>query len=249
MRRVLGTLVAVALLLGVSLGTASAGTLTLTNWWVQGENASISAKYMDGSTSYTQDITCGMGSFHATFDGATLAGPLYCLDVFHTFSEVGKAWTNMTAVVVPPDPLNPPPWNTSEIAWAYNKYAQFGTTGVNVAGIQLALWEISHEEAWRAHYDSATWYTAKSANDSDFYVRSAGAGAVAYATTVLSDVKDNYVAGAHLLYYDPQNQSDKEQTYSGKQGFVGDIPEPGSLLLLGLSLLGAAGLGWRRRRS
>jgi hypothetical protein len=249
---------AVAAQVVLSFGMANAGTLQLTNWLAYGGGASVSAKYWDGTTIRSQSGTYGVGNFAAKYDGVVVSSPLYCLDVFHTFSTIGQVWNNITPQIIPPDPANPPPWNTSEAAWAYDKYGDVGTDGVKAAGVQLALWEISHELSWRANYSSAGWNAAKTgsgAGYSDFAASVAlGSGMGQYATTILSDVYSHFTAGQRLTYYNPQG-ADLKRDYVGMQGFVGDaeptnftdVPEPTGLALLGFVLLTGAGLSWRKR--
>jgi hypothetical protein len=263
MRRTLGTLAAVLVLLGMSIGTANAQGLLTLGWLVNGGGTDVAAKY--GTSSVRGNF--GTGAFHGTYNHSSVGSPLYCLDVFHTFTPAqGTAGWTVTPQVVPPDPYFPPPWNTREAAWVYNTYGQYVTSAradrAKAAGVQLALWEISHEQDWRAHYLVSPWYREKFGSTSDFRANlsrsdlSAG-GKGWWATNILSTLRglDPSAFSDLATYYNPDLVDD---VYTGKQGFLGkydaqynkaDVPEPGSLLLLGLSLIGAAGLGWRKRRS
>lgn len=251
---------AVALLMGLSLGTANAalGTLTL-SWLSNGGGTTVEAKYTGG----TRGGTYGTGAFAGAYEGTGIVGPLYCLDLFHSFylNQATAGW-EVTPEIVPPDPDYPPPWNTREAAWVYNNYGAITTTA-KAAGVQLALWEISHEQDWRTNFAATTWYVSGQGSGShtsdfaaaltDFSVGTKGN----WATEILRDLHDNHPTSGitdHATYYNPEN---KDGVYTdGRQGFLGkydpkyeDVPEPGSVLLLGLTLLGAAGLGWRKRRS
>ena len=248
-------LLTASLLLLAAAGTANAvGTLAL-DWLSYGGSARIEARY-NGSTLYTPG-NVGLGSFQGTYTengNSENTGAMYCLDLFHSFSGTPASW-EVTRSIIPPDPVNPPPWNTHEAVWAFNKYNELGwsSNGATAAGLQLALWEISHDQDWRAkYYQAPNWYDASSNGTSDFYVTSANATALGYATTVLTDL---YFTGeldvSNAYYYDPAPSGDPSADYTGKQGFVGkvgEVPEPGTLLLLGMGIVGVAGVTWRRRK-
>lgn len=267
MKKVLTTLASAALLLGLSLGTANAGSLWL-DWMAYGNNTTVYAR--DGGL--TLGGTFGTGAFQGTYVNSgtatstspTVGGPLFCLDVFHSFSGTPTSWS-ATPQIVPPDPAYPPPWNTHQAAWIYENYGKlvtFANTTDNkilAAGVQLALWEVSHEEKWFNNYNASNWnvWSSGKVGTSEFSASlDLNSGQGLKATQILTAVKNAGTWAEHATYYNPEN---KNGEYTKMQGFLGKydatyektdvVPEPGSVLLLGLTLLGAAGLGWRKRRS
>ncbi len=168
--------------------------------------------------------------------------PLYCLDIYHSFTWGDSWWAD--PILVPPYPT-PPPHNTAEAAWIYQTYGNGSLSATEAKGVQLALWEVSHEAAWRDVYQQGnqTW-----AAGGDFYV-TGGDVAVAktYATGILDDlvVENPDFLDEHATYWKPVTVRE-----TGRQGMLGDtpeIPEPSTLALAGAALLVAAGFGWRRR--
>jgi hypothetical protein len=126
----------------------------------------------------------------------------------------------------PPNPVNPPPWNTAEAAWAFNRYnsLDYSSAGKKAAGLQLALWLILHDEAWRSKCNSASWQMQNSNGGSDLNIMSTvNTNIMGHGTTILNDVYANFENGTRVYYYDP---SLGEANYSGAQGFIGEVPEP-----------------------
>jgi PEP-CTERM motif len=244
------TCLSALLLLTVVVGSANASASLWLNWHKYGGSAKIAARY-NGSQLYQSSGNVGLGSFAGVYteDGVSVpTGALYCLDVFHSFSGTPNSWDVTERYLIPPDPDNPPPWNTAEAAWAYNRYNKLGysNNGRKAAGLQLALWEISHDQDWRVKFGASNWHLANGNGGSDFYLRSTvNSTIMGHATSILGDVFSNFDKVDPVYYYDPSlGQND----YSGAQGFIGEVPEPGVLMLMGMGILAFAGITWRRRK-
>lgn len=239
MKRVLFCLVVGLALVAFQAGAA--GAQTIYHMWIQGfmvYSANAHLDVFDGTE--THHVHCGVGSLLGTLDGNLLNHPLYCLDIFHSF-HFGEHW-DVTRELIPPDPLTPPPYNTAEAAWIYQQHGRVETEAHKVGGIQLALWEISHDANWRTNWGSGNWWATGDLKYTD------GATSMRdYATVLLADlrVRDPNNLDAQAYYYEPWPRSGND--YYG-QGQVGDVPEPGVLMLLGTGLVGIAAVSWRNRR-
>ncbi len=234
-KTLLGSAVVLGLLL-LSAGSAGAttGLLQITGWLTSPTNASITV--YDPLIGWNSG-TYGVGSFTWKFNHITQSSSLYCLDIFHSFS-FGQQWM-VDVLPIPPDPN--PPYNTDEAAWIYQNYGQ-SHDAVTAQGTQLALWEVSHEQDWLDHYTASDWWKPGDQESGDFYINSVSSAARNKATEILSDVFERPgPLGAHANYYKPVD------AHYG-QGQIGNIPEPGVLILLGTGLVSVAGATWRRRR-
>ena len=232
----------------VATGTASAGTFDTLAWQVLAGSANVEVRATAGGT--LDPATFGYGSLQATYAGADVT-PVYCLDVFHSFGWGSSVW-EADRLVVPPDPISPPPWNTDHAAWLYNAYAGGAITANEAGALQIALWEVTHDQSWRSGFSTATWYNTCDFRfvgaSVDFAARRTRAGAMLDALngSILGG-GDSWVSG-YAHYYRPSDfDPDDPEEYHG-QGMIGEIPEPSVLLVLGLGLATAGGLRLRRRR-
>lgn len=186
------------------------------------------------------DYNVGGGWMAARWNGAHIS-PLFCVDIYSTFSipagwQANRQW-------VPPDPPSPPPFDTADLSYIYYNYANSWENDPDWAqAIQLAMWEISQEADpvngydWRHGYDSHTWMTS-----GNFQVAGGASAVYAHATEVLDGIQGGPLGGRHIWWYQP--------TSGYGQGLLGDdIPEPSSLCLLGVLIIGSAGVAWRKRR-
>ncbi len=231
-----------ALIALLAAGPAGAiSELHITGWMAGGGGVKIWAQV---SPTEVLSGTYGAGAFAWRLDGQDMAAPLYCLDVYHTF-QFGNTWM-VDPYVIPPDPADPPPYNTAEAVWAYNRYA-YTNVSAEAQGLQLALWELSHDVDWLNLYEnnSGNWW-----DTGNFQYRGdLGAAGYQFADQVLLDIYDNFdvMEAGTATYYQPTPHQGND--YFGQGQIANVIPEPGSLMLLGFGLLSVAGGAWRRRRN
>ena len=214
--------------------------LCITGFWGSGTSVTIHAYDPHPELGWDHN-TYGCGAFTWTLNGQTGGSPLYCLDVWHSFNW-GQNW-DVDILTIPPDPA--PPYNTHEAAWIYHTYGK--TLGAHdsrwAQGVQLALWEVCTEVDWRDHWSPTSWHSVGDEEQGDLYITSVNATALTNATTILTAVYNQDVFGYYAYYYRPSD------TMHFGQGQMGDVPEPGVLMLLGVGLITAAGIAWRRRRN
>ena len=122
-------------------------------------------------------------------------------------------------------------------------YSHYGTgigsgEAYKAAGVQLALWEISHDQGWRTHFSVDTWYRS-----GKFQYTGGATEMRDYASLILDQVYNNTgAAGGHATYY----QSLPQDRAAYGQGYLGAIPEPTTMVLLGVGLLVGGVLRKRR---
>jgi len=172
---------------------------------------------------------------------------MFCVDVGTYIS--GAPWS-ATRYLVPPDPESPPPYSTQDAVELFYMYENKSAAGVagegwrtsttTAAAVQLALWEITHETNWRTEFDKTNWYDTGDfkTNFSNTTIRGA-AGDMLFALNGL----EGYSSVNRGYFY----RVDPEFTSQGLLGEAPPIPEPSTLILLGLGLT-AAGVGVIRRR-
>jgi len=227
----------------LTAGTAAADLvyhdLTIVDWMV------------GKKTAYTNMGNFYAGAFTWAWDGGptNTVSPLYCLDVRNSFSGMPQTW-EVSRHLVPPDPLFPPPFNTDHAAWIYYMYGkrekltQYADPATRAAAVQVALWEVSHDVNW--HATDSGWLSGGS-----FYLGTSTPTAVRDQANDMLGVLYTALEGgritppANCYWYQPRGWPDPVEG----QGQIGEspIPEPGTLVLVGLGLLAAAGVARKKR--
>ena len=219
-------------LLIVQAGAADASYLLLQMGSLFGGSATVWDPSLNGGLGGW--LGAGVGKMSGTIDRRAV-DDVMCVDTAHSFSW-GQHW-QVDQIVVPPDPSSPPPFATLDCAYVYHNYkTQWMTNADWSFGVQMAIWEITQETDWRSAYalDNHWWqYGTFKVNGDPGTIAKGIISSLALFTPTSSQA-------GHLYYYKPLDATPG-------QGLIDDVPEPSSVIMLGVALLGGVGLAWRRR--
>lgn len=240
--RVLLTTVAIIAALATGLGEANATYHVAWNATVKGDtNIKV---YYNGDEHRTQAGAYRLRiSDDANLSTYVTVNDAFCLDLQHV---ANTAWWDASLHVLPPDYIpDPPPSNVWEAGWLVQNH-DWSSSNDYAAGMQLALWELSHEAGFGVgSYDVTTWYSSGSFT---LNTSTASLGARDRATDLLGYVLaagENPPLDSYVEYYEPDHSVGDYGQGMLREG--SPIPEPGTMLLLGTALITGAGLAWRRR--
>ena len=233
-----------------TVGVGETGTLTLNSW----AHSGVPSMTLEVQSPGGGSTSAGVGGINATFVGASLFGTVesfvaYCIEIFTSASRFGTGAAMERFAAVAPQ--------VSQL-FAYSANLNLAAVGLvhggaamtdsvaRSAGLQLALWELIYDD------------TPGSLVGGKFSVAGGGAtgvNAIAWGNTLLAGFGTFTDFSTSLTVYTDVNVGNKmyqdfiTATRTTGFGCCNEIPEPGTLALAGLGLLGAGIVGNRRRKT
>jgi hypothetical protein len=181
-----------------------------------------SVKFQVDSTSYH----VGAGEFQVTFDWHEMFDfdIAYCVDVNNPISKANNPYTDVIL-----NPITIDSGNYLHAAWLMDQYVADATTNKQKAGLQLAIWDAIYD-----NFKNLTPNIEEEGTIGYFYDH------------YFTEAVDNEIMWSSLGY----QYAYTSYSYSAQDLLVqmNPVPEPGTMLLLGMGIAGLGAAGRKRFR-
>jgi len=203
----------------------NSATFTLTN------DQKVGIKYTEGTTTKTENTWATTIKVKLSNNGQALNNgdwfDAFCVDIYQNISATTY---NKPVTMVTPSAVH----GGLQAAWLYENYYSKTADAATISALQVAIWEVVVDD-----------YTNPNLSAGKFAVTSLNATALTKANSYLDNLQHNFAAGSlNSLYAIMQDGTYQDQLVKFPlPGAVSDpgTPEPATLILMGIGLLGLVG--------